>query len=73
MKYAVSEPAQKIFAAKGYRSIIPSLVDKTTYPDPPKLFEITKFGGWDTVMKKFFDPADSVMQRVEKSLGVSTG
>jgi sulfate/thiosulfate-binding protein len=73
VKYAVSEPAQKIFAAKGYRSIIPSLVDKKTYPDPKKLFEITKFGGWDTVMKKFFDPADSVMQRVEKSLGVSTG
>ncbi|MEY2442693.1 MAG: sulfate/thiosulfate transport system substrate-binding protein [bacterium] len=70
--YAVSEPAQKIYAAKGYRSVLPALVDKATYPDPKKLFQITKFGGWDTVMKKFFDPADSVMQRVEKSLGVST-
>lgn len=71
--FATSEPAQKIFAEKGYRSVIDSLVDTQRYPDPPKLFDITKFGGWDPVMKKFFDPQDSVMQRIEKSLGVSTG
>jgi sulfate/thiosulfate transport system substrate-binding protein len=71
--YAVSEPAQKVFAAKGYRPVIASLVDETTYPEPPKQFDITKFGGWDAVMKKFFDPQDSVMQRIEQSLGVSTG
>jgi sulfate transport system substrate-binding protein len=71
--YATSEPAQKIFAAKGYRSVIPALVDTQTYPDPPKQFDITKFGGWDTVMTTFFDPKDSVMQRIEKGLGVSTG
>jgi sulfate/thiosulfate-binding protein len=71
--YATSAPAQRIFAAKGYRSVIPSLVDEKTYPDPPKEFEIAKLGGWDAVMKTFFDPQDSVMQRVEKSLGVSTG
>ena len=72
IEFATSESAQKIFAAKGYRSVIPALVDKTKYPDPPKQFEITRFGGWDAVMTKFFDPQDSVMQRVEKSLGVST-
>lgn len=70
--FATSQPAQEIFAAKGYRSVIESLVDKTTYPDPPKQFDITKFGGWDAVMTKFFDPKDSVMQRIEKSLGVGT-
>jgi sulfate transport system substrate-binding protein len=71
--YATSEPAQKIFAAKGYRSIIDALVDKQKYPDPPQQFDITKFGGWDAVMTKFFDPKDSVMQRIEQGLGVSTG
>ncbi|MDX6705191.1 MAG: sulfate/thiosulfate transport system substrate-binding protein [Solirubrobacteraceae bacterium] len=71
--YATSEPAQKVFAAKGYRSVIPALVDATKYPTPRKQFDITKFGGWDAVMKKFFDPKDSVMQRIEKNLGVSTG
>jgi sulfate/thiosulfate-binding protein len=73
VRYVTSKPAQQVFAAKGYRSVIPSLVDTKTYPDPPKEFDITKFGGWDAVMKKFFDPRDSVMQRVEKNLGVSTG
>jgi sulfate/thiosulfate-binding protein len=71
--YATSAPAQKIFAAKGYRSVIPSLVDKKTYPDPPKEFDITTFGGWDAVMTTFFDPKDSAMQKIEASLGVSTG
>ena len=70
--FATSRPAQEIFAAKGYRSVIDAVVDTQKYPDPPKEFDITKFGGWDTVMKKFVDPKDSVMQRVEKSLGVST-
>ena len=71
--FATSPPAQEIFAQKGYRSVIDELVDKQEYPDPPKLFEITRFGGWEPVMKKFFDPKDSVMQRIEKGLGVSTG
>ncbi|MBA3745920.1 MAG: sulfate ABC transporter substrate-binding protein [Solirubrobacterales bacterium] len=71
--YATSEPAQKIFAAKGYRSVIEALVDKKTFPNPKNQFDITKFGGWDAVMKKFFDPKASVMQRIEQGLGVSTG
>jgi sulfate transport system substrate-binding protein len=71
--FATSEPAQKIFAAKGYRSVIDTLVDEKRYPDPPKLFEITRFGGWSPVVKRFFDPKDSVMQRIEEGLGVSTG
>ena len=67
------EEAQKVFAAKGYRSVLDELVDKERYPEPEALFEIEKFGGWDAVMKKFFDPESSVMQKIEEGLGVSTG
>ena len=67
-----SQEAQKIYAEKGYRSIIPSLVDKSTYPTPPKLFEITKFGGWDKVNDEFFDPDKGSIAEIEKDLGVST-
>jgi sulfate/thiosulfate-binding protein len=70
--FATSEPAQKIFAAKGYRPVIDALVDAKTYPKPKGLFDIAKLGGWDTVMKTFFDPKDSVMQKIEASLGVGT-
>ena len=30
-------------------------------------------GGWRAVDKKWFDPNNSVMQRIEQSLGVPTG
>jgi len=72
IRFATSAPAQRIFATKGYRSVIDGLVDAKRYPTPPKQFDITKFGGWAAVMKTFFDPKDSVMQRIEKSLGVGT-
>ena len=73
IEYVTSAPAQRIFAAKGYRSVIDELVDEQAYPEPAKLFDITRLGGWDSVMKEFFDPKDSVMQRIEASLGVGTG
>jgi len=67
-----SQEAQKIFASKGYRSVIPSLVDKSKYPTPTNLFEITKFGGWSNVNDKFFDPDKGIVAGIEKDLGVST-
>lgn len=70
--YAVSEPAQRIFVEKGYRSVIPELNDEKTFPTPKGLFEITEFGGWDAVMQEFFDPEDSIVQRIQERLGVST-
>jgi sulfate transport system substrate-binding protein len=67
-----TEQAQKIFADKGYRSVIPSLVDKSKYPPPPNLFEITKFGGWAEVNDRFFDPDKGIVAGIENDLGVST-
>ena len=51
----------------------PALVDKSKFPTPPGLFTIDKLGGWDTVMKKFFDPQNGVVAKIEQSNGVSTG
>jgi len=70
--YLRTDPAQKVFAEKGYRSVNAALVDAARYPAPAKLFDIRKFGGWDAVMKKFFDPDKSVMQQIEEGLGVGT-
>jgi sulfate/thiosulfate transport system substrate-binding protein len=67
--YARSEPAQKVFAEKGYRSILPELVDATRYPKPKSMFTIEKFGGWDSVMKEFFDRDEGVMAKIERELG----
>jgi sulfate/thiosulfate transport system substrate-binding protein len=64
--------AQQIYASKGYRSITPSLVDKSKYPDPKDLFKIDKFGGWDKVNTDFFDPDAGSVAKIERDLGVST-
>ena len=68
-----SAEAQRIFTEKGYRSVMKRLVDKTRYPEPKNLFEITKLGGWSKVNDEFFDPDKGIMAKVEQGLGVSTG
>jgi sulfate transport system substrate-binding protein len=73
LEYLRSEEAQKVFAEKGYRSVRDDLVDASTYPTPSGLFTIEKFGGWDPVMKKFFDKDKSIIADIEKSLGVASG
>jgi sulfate/thiosulfate transport system substrate-binding protein len=70
--YLWTPAAQKVFVAKGYRSVLPSLQDKTKFPVPPQLFTIDKLGGWSKVNDRFFDPQKGVLVDVEKSKGVAT-
>jgi sulfate/thiosulfate-binding protein len=70
--FARSQEAQQIFAGKGYRSVIPSLVDKSKYPTPKNLFKIDELGGWSKVNDTFFDPDKGSVAEIEKDLGVST-
>jgi sulfate/thiosulfate-binding protein len=72
LDFLTTPEAQKIFASKGYRSILPDQVDKTTYPEPKKLFKIDEFGGWDKVNADFFDPDTGAVAKIEQDLGVST-
>jgi sulfate transport system substrate-binding protein len=72
LDWLITPEAQKIYASKGYRSVLPELVDKQTYPDPKKLFKIDEFGGWSKVNDEFFDPDKGSVAAIEKDLGVST-
>jgi sulfate/thiosulfate transport system substrate-binding protein len=67
--YLRSDEAQRVFADKGYRSIDEALVDESRYPKPKQLFEITEFGGWEKVMKDFFDREDGVMADIQRGVG----
>jgi sulfate transport system substrate-binding protein len=67
--YVRSESAQKVFAEKGYRSILPELVDEQRYPGPKELFTIEELGGWEQVMKDFFDREAGVMAGIQRDLG----
>jgi sulfate/thiosulfate transport system substrate-binding protein len=67
-----TDAAQKIFAQRGYRQVVSSIVDKQKFPTPPGLFTIDDVGGWDQVMTKFFDPDNGIVAKIEQGLGVST-
>ena len=69
IEYVRSETAQKVFAEKGYRSILPELVDAKRYPKPAALFTIGEFGGWEKVMDDFFDREEGVMAEIQRELG----
>ena len=70
--------AQTILAQTGYRPVVSSVEPAFTKAFPnagnPTQFTIDDVdsGGWDDVMTKFFDPTNSVMQKIESSIGVST-
>jgi sulfate/thiosulfate transport system substrate-binding protein len=70
--WLVTPEAQKIYASKGYRSVLPDLVDESTYPTPKDLFKIDEFGGWSKVNDEFFDPDKGSVADIERDLGVST-
>ncbi|HET8755667.1 MAG TPA: sulfate ABC transporter substrate-binding protein [Solirubrobacteraceae bacterium] len=70
--WLVTPEAQRIYASKGYRSVLPDLVDESTYPTPKSLFKIDEFGGWSKVNDDFFDPETGSVAGIERDLGVST-
>jgi sulfate transport system substrate-binding protein len=72
VKYLYTPEAQGIFASKGYRPVVKGTPGADKFPQPKQLFDIQKFGGWDTVADKFFDPDKGIMAGIEKGLGVST-
>jgi sulfate/thiosulfate transport system substrate-binding protein len=71
LEFLRSEQAQKVFAEKGYRSVIPSLLDSATYPQPQVLFSIDSLGGWDKVQETFFDREDGIMAGIQRNVGAA--
>ena len=70
--FARGEEAQRIFAAKGYRSVRKDLVDESRYPRPANLFTIDDLGGWPKVNDEFFDPERGVMASINAEQGFPT-
>jgi sulfate/thiosulfate-binding protein len=78
VKWMYTPAAQTILAQTGYRPVVTSVESAFTkaFPDAGNPTEFTiddvDSGGWDDVMTKFFDPTNSIMQKIESSIGVST-
>ena len=69
VKFLYTPTAQRIFAKTGYRPVNRSIIKEFSFPVRPQMFTIDYLGGWDKVEKKFFDPNNSVMAKIERGLG----
>ena len=72
VEFLYTPEAQQIFADTGYRPVVDGVESPHAPPNPPKLFDITKFGGWDKVNGEFFDPEAGVVAEIFQSQGKST-
>ncbi len=72
--FALSAPAQEVFAAKGYRSVLPEVADANAaeFPEVPGLFTMDEdLGGWSTFREDFFDPDDGYVADIFADRGFS--
>lgn len=62
--YALSAPAQEVFAEKGYRPVDAEVAARYAdrYPEPPGLFTVDgELGGWTAFREEFFNPQTGYM------------
>jgi sulfate/thiosulfate-binding protein len=69
LKFLWTTPAQRIFAQNGYRPVVKAAARGFNFPVRPQLFTIKYIGGWAKVEKKFFDPKNGVMAKIQGSSG----
>jgi sulfate/thiosulfate-binding protein len=72
--YLISEEGQRGWAEAGYRPVDEKVLAEfeEEFPEPPGLFTIEEFGGWESVATDFFDPENGSIAEIERELGVAT-
>jgi sulfate/thiosulfate-binding protein len=72
--YTRTDDAQQLFADRGYRPVVESVLEsnRDKFPEPSALFTIEKFGGWDKVETDFFDPENGSIFEIQRELGNPT-
>jgi sulfate transport system substrate-binding protein len=77
LRYLRTAPAQRIFAENGYRPVNRAVARDFAekFPQRPGQFTIDQLGlgGWSAVQKRFFDPRNGIMARIERRVGGATG
>jgi sulfate/thiosulfate transport system substrate-binding protein len=69
-----SDEAQQLFADRGYRPVVKSVLERNRdkFPDPKVLFTIQELGGWEEVEEKFFDEENGAIFEIQRELGNPT-
>jgi sulfate/thiosulfate transport system substrate-binding protein len=72
--YLYTEEAQQMWADRGHRPVVESVLkaNEDRFPTPPDLFTIADLGGWEEVTTEFFDPENGSVAEIEQNLGVAT-
>ena len=77
VRFLKTPAAQQVFADRGYRPIVKSVLEKNRkkFPVRPGQFTIDQLGlgGWTKVQRDFFDPDKGIMATIEKQVGGVTG
>lgn len=77
LRFLRTSASQQVFADNGYRPVVKSMLEanRKKFPVRPGEFTIDQLGlgGWDKVQKRFFDPKNGVMARIERNVGGVTG
>ena len=73
VEFLRSEPAQKLYAERGYRPVNAAAAAGADFPQPSGLFTIKDLGGWSDVNKRFFDKEAGIVADIERQVGVSVG
>ena len=73
VEFLRSEPAQKLYAERGYRPVNKAAAAGTDFPQPKGLFTIKDLGGWSDVNTTFFDKEAGIVADIERTVGVSVG
>jgi sulfate/thiosulfate transport system substrate-binding protein len=77
IRFLKTPAAQQVFADRGYRPIVKSVLqaNRKKFPVRPGQFTIDQLGlgGWTKVQKDFFDPDQGVMAAIERKVGGATG
>ena len=69
VRFLRTRPAQVIFGENGYRPVLPNAAKQFGFPRPPRVFSIQWLGGWAKVDKRFFDPRNGIVTKIQRRQG----
>jgi sulfate/thiosulfate transport system substrate-binding protein len=69
LRYLRTKPAQLVFGENGYRPVLRSAAKTFGFPVPKLQFSIKYLGGWARVDKRFFDPRNGIVTKIQRRKG----
>ena len=69
LAFLYTPAAQRVFAASGYRPVVPSRSRGSSFPAVQELFTIDSVGGWAKVNDRFFDARTGIVPRIQRTVG----